>query len=49
MKSWQLVGRLFQQLGELQCPGGAPIIKASAQRALQCDLWGLVPAFEGAC
>lgn len=49
MRPWQFVKRLIQQLGEIQCLGGAPIIKPDVQQVLRCDLWVLLPAFEDAC
>lgn len=49
VEPWQHVKRLIQQLGEIQCLGGAPVIKPGAQQVLRCDLWVLLPAFEDAC
>jgi len=39
----------MQQLGAVRCQGGAPLINPAAQPVLRCDLWVLLPAFEGAC
>lgn len=49
VEPWQRVKRLIQQLGEIQCLGGAPVIKPDAQQVLRCDLWVLLRAFEDAC